>query len=278
MHVRSSRCHRPQGVPTRTGHDDVGPRHRRARGARPADRLRGGRRHAGRHRGRLRRRRLGGADRQPDRRRHGPRRGRHRDQGRHLAAHRHPRHRRLTRHPARLPRRVPQAARRRPRRPVAGAHLGRRRARWRRRCRRSTRPSRRGRASYVGVSNYSGWQTAQAATWQRAVPGRAPLASTQMEYSLLNRAVEDEVVPAARALGLGLLPWSPLGRGVLTGKYRTGTPGRLARGDVPLRELRRRLPRPPVAPDRRGRRPRRRGAGLDARWRWRSPGCATGPG
>jgi aryl-alcohol dehydrogenase-like predicted oxidoreductase len=81
-----------------------------------------------------------------------------------------------------------------------------------------------GRASYVGVSNYSAWQTAQAATWQRAVPGRAPLASTQMEYSLLNRAVEDEVVPAARALGLGLLPWSPLGRGVLTGKYRTGTP------------------------------------------------------
>ncbi len=81
-----------------------------------------------------------------------------------------------------------------------------------------------GRASYVGVSNYSGWQTAQAATWQRAVPGRAPLASTQVEYSLLNRHVEHEVVPAAQALGLGLLPWSPLGRGVLTGKYRAGTP------------------------------------------------------
>jgi aryl-alcohol dehydrogenase-like predicted oxidoreductase len=81
-----------------------------------------------------------------------------------------------------------------------------------------------GRTSYVGVSNYSGWQTAHAATWQRAVPGRTPLASTQMEYSLLNRAVEDEVLPAARALGLGMLPWSPLGRGVLTGKYRTGTP------------------------------------------------------
>jgi aryl-alcohol dehydrogenase-like predicted oxidoreductase len=81
-----------------------------------------------------------------------------------------------------------------------------------------------GRASYVGVSNYSGWQTAQAATWQRAVPGRAPLASTQVEYSLLNRTVEDEVVPAAKALGLGVLPWSPLGRGVLTGKYRAGTP------------------------------------------------------
>ncbi len=81
-----------------------------------------------------------------------------------------------------------------------------------------------GRASYVGVSNYSGWQTAQAATWQRAVPGRATLASTQVEYSLLNRAVEHEVVPAAQALGLGVLPWSPLGRGVLTGKYRSGTP------------------------------------------------------
>jgi aryl-alcohol dehydrogenase-like predicted oxidoreductase len=81
-----------------------------------------------------------------------------------------------------------------------------------------------GRASYIGVSNYTGWQTAQAATWQRAVPGRIPLASTQVEYSLLNRHVEHEVVPAAQALGLGVLPWSPLGRGVLTGKYRTGTP------------------------------------------------------
>ncbi len=81
-----------------------------------------------------------------------------------------------------------------------------------------------GRASYVGISNYAGWQTAQAATWQRALPGRVPLASTQVEYSLLNRAVELEVVPAARALGLGVLPWSPLGRGVLTGKYRSGTP------------------------------------------------------
>ena len=81
-----------------------------------------------------------------------------------------------------------------------------------------------GRASYVGVSNYAGWQTAQAATWQRAVPGRVPLACTQVEYSLLNRAVEQEVLPAATALGLGVLPWSPLGRGVLSGKYRSGTP------------------------------------------------------
>jgi aryl-alcohol dehydrogenase-like predicted oxidoreductase len=83
-----------------------------------------------------------------------------------------------------------------------------------------------GRASYVGISNYGGWQTAQAATWQRAGvhSGRAPLVSTQVEYSLVNRRIEREVIPAAEALGLGVLPWSPLGRGVLTGKYRTGTP------------------------------------------------------
>ena len=81
-----------------------------------------------------------------------------------------------------------------------------------------------GRAAYVGISNYSGWQTARAATWQEAVPGRALIASTQVEYSLLNRSAEREVIPAATALGLGVLPWSPLGRGVLTGKYRAGTP------------------------------------------------------
>jgi len=81
-----------------------------------------------------------------------------------------------------------------------------------------------GKARYVGVSNYGGWQLASAASWQRAVPGRAPIASVQMEYSLLQRGVEREVAPAAQALGVGLLPWSPLGRGVLTGKYRTGTP------------------------------------------------------
>jgi aryl-alcohol dehydrogenase-like predicted oxidoreductase len=81
-----------------------------------------------------------------------------------------------------------------------------------------------GRAAYAGVSNYTGWQTAQAATWQRAVPGRATLASTQVEYSLLNRRAEAEIIPAAQALGMGVLPWSPLGRGILTGKYRTGTP------------------------------------------------------
>lgn len=81
-----------------------------------------------------------------------------------------------------------------------------------------------GRVRYVGVSNYAGWQTAKAAAWQAGWPGRTPLASTQVEYSLLQRGVEREVVPAALDAGLGILPWSPLGRGVLTGKYRSRTP------------------------------------------------------
>ncbi|MGX1853154.1 aldo/keto reductase [Streptomyces sp. NBC_01456] len=82
-----------------------------------------------------------------------------------------------------------------------------------------------GRARYVGVSNFSGWQLAKAGTWQLAAPGvRNRLASTQMEYSLLQRGVEREVLPAALDLGIGLLPSSPLGRGVLTAKYRHGTP------------------------------------------------------
>jgi aryl-alcohol dehydrogenase-like predicted oxidoreductase len=81
-----------------------------------------------------------------------------------------------------------------------------------------------GKVRYVGVSNYSGWQSALAATLQRSLAPNAPLVSTQVEYSLLERRVEREVMVASEALGLGVLPWSPLGRGVLTGKYRHGTP------------------------------------------------------
>ncbi|WP_425309526.1 aldo/keto reductase [Ammonicoccus fulvus] len=81
-----------------------------------------------------------------------------------------------------------------------------------------------GRVRYVGLSNFIGWQSAQAATWQQAFPGRTPIASNQVEYSLLARRAEVEVLPAARALGMGFFPWSPLGRGVLSGKYRHGVP------------------------------------------------------
>ncbi len=81
-----------------------------------------------------------------------------------------------------------------------------------------------GKARYVGISNYAGWQTSQVATWQRAMPNAAVPVCSQMEYSLLQRGVEREVVPALRAHGMGLLAWSSLGRGVLSGKYRSGIP------------------------------------------------------
>ncbi len=87
-----------------------------------------------------------------------------------------------------------------------------------------------GRARYVGVSNYSGWQVAHAATLAGGPGnGQANLAGTevvaaQVEYSLVQREAEREVLPASRSLGVGVLAWSPLGRGVLSGKYRSGTP------------------------------------------------------
>jgi aryl-alcohol dehydrogenase-like predicted oxidoreductase len=81
-----------------------------------------------------------------------------------------------------------------------------------------------GKVRYAGVSNYSGWRLGRAAAWQNAVPGRAPVVANQVRYSLLDRGVEREVVPASAALGIGIFPWSPLGGGVLTGKYRGGVP------------------------------------------------------
>ena len=77
-----------------------------------------------------------------------------------------------------------------------------------------------GRARYAGVSNFNGWQSAKAA----AVAG-FPLVAAQAEYSLLRRKPEDELIPAVEDAGLGLLAWGPLGRGVLTGKYRGSIPG-----------------------------------------------------
>ncbi|ALG10054.1 aldo/keto reductase [Kibdelosporangium phytohabitans] len=81
-----------------------------------------------------------------------------------------------------------------------------------------------GKVRYTGVSNYSGWQLSTAATMQLMSGGATPIVSTQVEYSLAERGIEREVVPAAEHHGIGILPWAPLGRGVLTGKYRNGTP------------------------------------------------------
>jgi aryl-alcohol dehydrogenase-like predicted oxidoreductase len=81
-----------------------------------------------------------------------------------------------------------------------------------------------GRVLYAGVSNYCGWRIGRAVAWQQAVPGRAPIVANQVRYSLVDRGIEREVVPACAALGVGIFPWSPLGGGVLTGKYRDGVP------------------------------------------------------
>lgn len=78
-----------------------------------------------------------------------------------------------------------------------------------------------GRARYVGVSNFPGWATARIAT---LAGSRPTIDATQVEYSLLQRGIEREVVPAAAEVGMGILAWSPLGRGVLTGKYRSSIP------------------------------------------------------
>jgi aryl-alcohol dehydrogenase-like predicted oxidoreductase len=90
-----------------------------------------------------------------------------------------------------------------------------------------------GRARYVGVSYFSGWQSARAFSLLESA--RIPLVANEIEYSLVCRGPEQEVGPAATALGFGLLPWSPLGRGVLTGKYRNGIPSgsRAASDDFP---------------------------------------------
>lgn len=81
-----------------------------------------------------------------------------------------------------------------------------------------------GRTRYVGVANFSAWRLAKAAAWQAAWPGRVRLVSASAEYSLLCRGVERDVLPAALDAEISLVAWSALGRGVLTGKYRTGIP------------------------------------------------------
>jgi aryl-alcohol dehydrogenase-like predicted oxidoreductase len=83
-----------------------------------------------------------------------------------------------------------------------------------------------GKVLHVGLSNFPAWQAAHAATLAD-LRGWAPLTAIQFEYSLVERTGDRELLPMARALGLGVNLWSPLGGGLLTGKYRTTTTGRL---------------------------------------------------
>ena len=80
-----------------------------------------------------------------------------------------------------------------------------------------------GKVNYVGVSNFTGWQLQKAVDIAEFRGLSAPV-SMQAQYNLLARAVEWEIVPACQAAGLGMLAWSPLASGWLTGKYRRGEP------------------------------------------------------
>ena len=80
-----------------------------------------------------------------------------------------------------------------------------------------------GKVRYLGHSNFSGWQLADAAHLA-AAGGHPPFISAQNQWSLLQRRAEAEVLPAARHFGLGVLPFSPLANGLLTGKVRRGQP------------------------------------------------------
>jgi aryl-alcohol dehydrogenase-like predicted oxidoreductase len=81
-----------------------------------------------------------------------------------------------------------------------------------------------GRARYVGISNFNGWQSARAISLQEANSAKAPIISIQNEFSLLARDVENDALECAVNLNRGFIAWSPLGRGALTGKYRNGIP------------------------------------------------------
>jgi aryl-alcohol dehydrogenase-like predicted oxidoreductase len=78
-----------------------------------------------------------------------------------------------------------------------------------------------GKVRYLGCSNFAAWEIADA-HWIARSTGRRPFVSAQNEYSLYNRAAEEELIPACQRFGLGLLPYFPLAYGLLTGKYRRG--------------------------------------------------------
>jgi aryl-alcohol dehydrogenase-like predicted oxidoreductase len=82
---------------------------------------------------------------------------------------------------------------------------------------------REGKVRYIGSSNFTGWQIVDA-DWVARETGGPRLISAQNEYSLLERDAEIEVIPAAEHVGVGLIPYFPLARGLLSGKYQRGTP------------------------------------------------------
>ncbi|MET8471757.1 aldo/keto reductase [Streptomyces sp. NPDC006422] len=84
-----------------------------------------------------------------------------------------------------------------------------------------------GKIRYAGLSNFPAWRVAGAAV-RSELSGRNPLIGIQTEYSLAERSAERELLPMAEAHGLGVVLYSPLAGGLLTGKYRRGEQGRLS--------------------------------------------------
>ncbi|GAA3524896.1 aldo/keto reductase [Aeromicrobium panaciterrae] len=84
-----------------------------------------------------------------------------------------------------------------------------------------------GKVLYAAFSNFPAWRLSRAAALSD-VAGWAPVAGIQVEYSLVERSADRELLPMAEALGLGVTMWSPLGGGLLTGKYRSSEQGRLS--------------------------------------------------
>ena len=82
-----------------------------------------------------------------------------------------------------------------------------------------------GKILYAGLSDFPAWRVARAATIAE-LRGHAPVVGLQVEHSLVERTTEHDLLPMANALGLGIAAWSPLGGGMLTGKYRRGEKGR----------------------------------------------------
>ncbi|MEQ5777612.1 aldo/keto reductase [Thalassospira sp. NFXS8] len=85
--------------------------------------------------------------------------------------------------------------------------------------------SRAGKILYAGLSDFPAWRVSRMATLAE-LRNQLPIAALQVEHSLVQRTTEHDLLPMANALGLGVVAWSPLGGGMLTGKYRTGDTGR----------------------------------------------------
>jgi aryl-alcohol dehydrogenase-like predicted oxidoreductase len=81
-----------------------------------------------------------------------------------------------------------------------------------------------GKVRYVGSSNFAGWQIADA-DWTSRTHGWVRMVSAQNSYSLVDRRIESDVIPACQRFGIGMLPYFPLASGLLTGKYKRGEEG-----------------------------------------------------